>query len=638
MPKNKTNNENKKKFICQDCGISFSSSYNLKVHIESKCSTEKKFVCDICQSRFLTIHSLKTHINSIHNTEKKFVCSHCGKSFASKGQLTVHERSHTKHKPFICGVCNRAFSHRESLVTHSTIHTKIKPYICENCQQTFSCVGNLIKHRKIRPTTCGLPIFTNKKICKRAGVKCEKGKPSVIVVDSTPIIEEQPQHIELEPQHVEIESQQPVTYSDHQYISILVENSNQQESIIEDFSKKEMDVFDFIGIEIKNMQEQEERERQQKLLEEQEIQEQEQFMVISEEIQEENDDGEELIEYLDEHEQQQEENEDESEEFIIDEQFETIPQKEETEEFEYLDTSTDGLFKCKLCPKIYQKKNISINHLKKEHKIVIKTFNYDITNRYRKPQKSPKWKCKFCPKKYISSKMVERHEKVHGKNGKLLFKCPCCAFYFSSFDEVENHQFEAHAERLVCDIEDCKKKFDHPDKLLSHKKYSHSNRKQTTKKYVFVCTLCGRNFNTKVALSDHERSNCGKNPIYRCQYCDKYYHSAGSLKVHLTIHTAELNFECSFCPKKFRTKGQLTVHNRSHLQIKPFKCTFGNCTAEFAHRQSLETHKSIHTGIKKYECEKCSARFSCISNLLAHRRSRKKDCGEINKQEVESSI
>lgn len=42
MPKSKI--KEKKKYICHDCGISLSSPYNLKVHIQSKCSTEKNYV------------------------------------------------------------------------------------------------------------------------------------------------------------------------------------------------------------------------------------------------------------------------------------------------------------------------------------------------------------------------------------------------------------------------------------------------------------------------------------------------------------------------------------------------------------------------------------------------------------------
>lgn len=44
MSKIKGNPEAKKKFICPECGISLSSTYNLKVHLETRCSTEKNHV------------------------------------------------------------------------------------------------------------------------------------------------------------------------------------------------------------------------------------------------------------------------------------------------------------------------------------------------------------------------------------------------------------------------------------------------------------------------------------------------------------------------------------------------------------------------------------------------------------------
>lgn len=44
----------------------------------------------------------------------------------------------------------------------------------------------------------------------------------------------------------------------------------------------------------------------------------------------------------------------------------------------------------------------------------------------------------------------------------------------------------------------------------------------------FRILFVGRNFSSKVALSDHERSNCGNSPIYKCNVCRKSYHSAGT--------------------------------------------------------------------------------------------------------------
>lgn len=143
----------------------------------------------------MTQNTLNAHM-LIHTGEKKHLCKFCGNSFLSRGQLKIHERSHTKEKPYIClvhhflnnniifliilliifiyisnQVCAKAFSHRESLVTHSSIHTGIKPYQCQCCGNQFSCIGNLIKHRRIRPQTCGLPQYSNAKCAPRASTK-----------------------------------------------------------------------------------------------------------------------------------------------------------------------------------------------------------------------------------------------------------------------------------------------------------------------------------------------------------------------------------------------------------------------------------------------------------------------------------
>lgn len=39
------------------------------------------------------------------------------------------------------------------------------------------------------------------------------------------------------------------------------------------------------------------------------------------------------------------------------------------------------------------------------------------------------------------------------------------------------------------------------------------------------------------------------------------------------------------------------------------------------------THMAVHTGLKRFECQSCGQRFSCISNLQAHRKSHKRTCG-----------
>lgn len=212
---------------------------------------------------------------------------------------------------------------------------------------------------------------------------------------------------------------------------------------------------------------------------------------------------------------------------------------------------------------------------------------------------------------------------ISGSDGTLINKCSCCKLYFATILEVEAHQLKEHEDKLVCSV--CHKAFKEPDNLQAHFRYAHNKGVPSPKKYMYMCPSCGKNFSSKVALSDHERSNCGRSPLYKCESCEKAFHSAGSLKTHQTVHTGELPHLCNYCGKGFRTVGQVKVHERRHNGDKPFKCEY--CPKAFGYRESLLTHRSLHTGMKRFMCHACGARFSCISNLQAHRKSHKNTCG-----------
>lgn len=140
-------------YICEKCGKIFKQKQTLQNHRDSLCGTSLVFECEICHKKFTSVYIRRNHMK-VHEA-KKLLCKFCGKSFHWKGQLKVHERSHTGEKPYTCLYCPKAFSYRESLLTHSTIHTGIKPYICESCGNGFSCIGNLIKHRDAHVNVCG---------------------------------------------------------------------------------------------------------------------------------------------------------------------------------------------------------------------------------------------------------------------------------------------------------------------------------------------------------------------------------------------------------------------------------------------------------------------------------------------------
>lgn len=174
---------------------------------------------------------------------------------------------------------------------------------------------------------------------------------------------------------------------------------------------------------------------------------------------------------------------------------------------------------------------------------------------------------------------------VHG--GVFHWQCGLCAALFDTPAALKVHRKEVHKKKIdlkqcsICGL-----------KVMNMK--GHMDARHGTEK--FPCELCGKIFNSRVAVNRHlERKNC---PAYyervSCQDCGKVFNHKRALRRHWQ-----------------------QVHTPDHMKLYP--CTV--CGKGFNAKQAFLDHMNVHTGEKPYKCSICGLGFSNWSNRLHHERS-----------------
>eukprot|EP00397_Hematodinium_sp_SG-2012_P037398 GEMP01040528.1.p1 GENE.GEMP01040528.1~~GEMP01040528.1.p1 ORF type:complete len:394 (-),score=88.50 GEMP01040528.1:620-1801(-) len=113
--------EAKKKHTCPDCHLEFPKFSDLVQHRREM--HVKLHECGECGKTYARAYALQIHIQTKHQ-EKRFACAHanCGLSFSSKFNLSAHARIvHEGKKMFVCP-CGERFGHRHVLNRHRRTH------------------------------------------------------------------------------------------------------------------------------------------------------------------------------------------------------------------------------------------------------------------------------------------------------------------------------------------------------------------------------------------------------------------------------------------------------------------------------------------------------------------------------------
>ncbi|XP_051262501.1 zinc finger protein ZFP2 [Dicentrarchus labrax] len=159
----------------------------------------------------------------------------------------------------------------------------------------------------------------------------------------------------------------------------------------------------------------------------------------------------------------------------------------------------------------------------------------------------------------------------------------------------------------------CSASFSRPSQLLQHQRAEHAH-----KPAGFLCTECGRTFNSHSNLRIHLNVHTGARP-YSCSDCGKSFSQSGALKIHRRIHTGERPYSCGFCGRGFPHLAGVRAHQRTHTGEKPYRCS--QCGKCFTQSGALKIHTRIHTGERPFICSLCGKGFSNRSGIRFHYRT-----------------
>ncbi|KAJ0184354.1 hypothetical protein K1T71_000777 [Dendrolimus kikuchii] len=337
-----------------------------------------------------------------------------------------------------------------------------------------------------------------------------------------------------------------------------------------------------------------------------------------------------------------------------------------------------GVYECFICKTRLKTARALRKHLTAQHteKFSCKgcpfvTRNRGVAREHERWHAGAKYQCPHCPSEFDKLTTYMGHIRIKHVSD---FVCELCGFTFVSKKGIDVHKKKKHrlADKTIpiegpyCEMCDVKFVSDeaHSRHLSLSSKHSSdqdpnrirndSQSMHTTKNGRVVrkierrpvihpkdpterdrrgehqgpvtCEQCGIQLRDLRLYAQHFRrahpdKNRTKYPAMKtpcmCEQCGRIFQSMALLKDHMWVHTGEKRFKCDRCPKSFTQKTNLVFHLRAHSAQRPtYECPL--CGKHFAFYNNRRRHMFIHTGLKPFKCDTCGKCFTTSGEQRAH--------------------
>lgn len=104
-------------FKCETCNKIYPTERQLQIHARTHLALEDKLdiPCPYCERKFTKVAVMRQHVQGFHENKKPYICDECGRSLRTLAALTEHKLVHTNDAPFECEVCQRGFKNKARL-------------------------------------------------------------------------------------------------------------------------------------------------------------------------------------------------------------------------------------------------------------------------------------------------------------------------------------------------------------------------------------------------------------------------------------------------------------------------------------------------------------------------------------------